>query len=131
MFPIIGVRYWCENCVDFNLCEVCAQEECRHHDRLHVFLRVKHPLPRTLPAAQVPVEGSTAQEAQHSTAHFLGGVLGIPSPLKTYSYSLFISFSIFRSRASCRARKLAKPPKRCPLRWGLPPEVDVKRSFEV
>eukprot|EP01012_Entosiphon_sulcatum_P013944 TRINITY_DN19103_c0_g1_i1.p1 TRINITY_DN19103_c0_g1~~TRINITY_DN19103_c0_g1_i1.p1 ORF type:complete len:4696 (+),score=503.71 TRINITY_DN19103_c0_g1_i1:1491-14090(+) len=53
-YPIVGVRYWCENCADFNLCESCAQHEYRHHDRHHVLLRVVRPLPRTLPPNALP-----------------------------------------------------------------------------
>lgn len=49
--PIRGVRYWCENCEDYNLCEKCADEEYKHHDRMHVFLRCIRPLP---PKAQMP-----------------------------------------------------------------------------
>lgn len=50
--PIVGVRYWCENCEDYNLCEKCAEEEYTHHDRMHVFLRVLRPLP---PKSQMPL----------------------------------------------------------------------------
>lgn len=64
MFPIIGVRFWCENCVDYSLCEECAAQEYRHHDRLHVFLRVQHPLPRTLPNAGVPSPPPLAPSVQ-------------------------------------------------------------------
>lgn len=45
MNPIRGIRYWCENCEDYNLCEKCGEEEYNHHDRMHVFLRVVRPLP--------------------------------------------------------------------------------------
>ena len=44
----------CENCVDYSLCEDCAEHEYKHHDRLHVFLRVQRPLPRTLPPNALP-----------------------------------------------------------------------------
>eukprot|EP00818_Percolomonas_sp_WS_P004767 CAMPEP_0117445930 /NCGR_PEP_ID=MMETSP0759-20121206/6062_1 /TAXON_ID=63605 /ORGANISM="Percolomonas cosmopolitus, Strain WS" /LENGTH=3647 /DNA_ID=CAMNT_0005238147 /DNA_START=274 /DNA_END=11217 /DNA_ORIENTATION=- len=50
--PIVGVRYWCENCEDYNLCEKCAEDEYLHHDRMHVFLRVLRPLP---PKNQMPL----------------------------------------------------------------------------
>jgi hypothetical protein len=49
--PIRGIRYWCENCEDYNLCEKCAEEEYKYHDRMHVFLRVVRPLP---PKNQLP-----------------------------------------------------------------------------
>lgn len=51
MFPIRGVRYWCENCENYNLCEHCAKHEYKHHNRMHVFLRVVRPLP---PKSQLP-----------------------------------------------------------------------------
>ncbi len=55
-FPIRGVRFWCENCEDYNLCEKCADEEYKHHDRMHVFLRVVRPLApkQQLPANALP-----------------------------------------------------------------------------
>lgn len=51
MNPIRGVRFWCENCEDYNLCEKCAEEEYKYHDRMHVFLRCVRPLP---PKSQMP-----------------------------------------------------------------------------
>ncbi|KAL0490071.1 hypothetical protein AKO1_009425, partial [Acrasis kona] len=56
VMPIRGIRYWCENCEDFNLCAKCAEEEYKHHDRMHVFLRVVRPLPpkNTLPNNALP-----------------------------------------------------------------------------
>lgn len=48
---IRGIRYWCENCEDYNLCEKCAEEEYKYHDRMHVFLRCVRPLP---PKNQMP-----------------------------------------------------------------------------
>lgn len=45
MMPIRGLRYWCENCEDYNLCEKCGEDEYLFHDRMHIFLRVIRPLP--------------------------------------------------------------------------------------
>eukprot|EP00762_Andalucia_godoyi_P002409 ANDGO_02828.mRNA.1 putative E3 ubiquitin-protein ligase HERC2 len=49
--PIRGVRYRCENCHEFNLCERCAQNPDANHDRQHSFLVVTRPLP---PESQLP-----------------------------------------------------------------------------
>eukprot|EP00817_Percolomonadidae_sp_ATCC50343_P004585 CAMPEP_0117432450 /NCGR_PEP_ID=MMETSP0758-20121206/11934_1 /TAXON_ID=63605 /ORGANISM="Percolomonas cosmopolitus, Strain AE-1 (ATCC 50343)" /LENGTH=1620 /DNA_ID=CAMNT_0005222371 /DNA_START=1141 /DNA_END=6003 /DNA_ORIENTATION=+ len=54
--PIVGVRYWCENCPNYNLCERCGSEEYKYHNRLHVFLRIVRPLPdiKYLPSNALP-----------------------------------------------------------------------------
>ncbi|EFC47682.1 ubiquitin protein ligase [Naegleria gruberi] len=54
--PIKGIRYWCENCENFNLCEKCADTEFKYHDRMHIFLRVVRPLPpkNQMPANALP-----------------------------------------------------------------------------
>ncbi|KAG2382979.1 hypothetical protein C9374_004946 [Naegleria lovaniensis] len=54
--PIKGIRYWCENCENFNLCEKCAETEFKYHDRMHIFLRVVRPLPpkNQMPANALP-----------------------------------------------------------------------------
>ncbi|KAL9653011.1 hypothetical protein ABK040_015526 [Willaertia magna] len=56
MNPIRGVRYWCENCENYNLCEKCAETEYKYHDRMHIFLRVVRPLPpkNQMPANHLP-----------------------------------------------------------------------------
>eukprot|EP01136_Pigoraptor_vietnamica_P037514 Opistho-1_new@105550 len=41
--PIRGIRYKCANCVDYDLCENC--EALDRHNRTHVFLRIKIPIP--------------------------------------------------------------------------------------
>lgn len=41
--PIIGVRYHCSNCADFDLCEDCEATDC--HIKTHVFYKVKIPAP--------------------------------------------------------------------------------------
>lgn len=41
--PIIGIRYHCTNCADFDLCEDCEATDC--HLKTHVFYKVKIPAP--------------------------------------------------------------------------------------
>ena len=41
--PICGTRYKCANCLDYDVCEVCEPRD--HHDRTHVFLKIKYPIP--------------------------------------------------------------------------------------
>eukprot|EP01098_Paradermamoeba_levis_P015065 TRINITY_DN7460_c0_g1_i1.p1 TRINITY_DN7460_c0_g1~~TRINITY_DN7460_c0_g1_i1.p1 ORF type:complete len:1129 (+),score=354.56 TRINITY_DN7460_c0_g1_i1:136-3387(+) len=52
--PIVGIRYKCVNCDEFNLCSDC-QGTVEHYP-LHLFLRVRFPLPEqtTLPKALIP-----------------------------------------------------------------------------
>ena len=41
--PVCGTRYKCANCLDYDVCEVCEPKD--HHDRTHVFLKIKCPIP--------------------------------------------------------------------------------------
>ena len=41
--PVCGTRYKCANCLDYDVCEVCEPGD--HHDRTHVFLKIKYPIP--------------------------------------------------------------------------------------
>lgn len=41
--PVCGTRYKCTNCLDYDVCEVCEPGD--HHDRTHVFLKIKYPIP--------------------------------------------------------------------------------------
>ncbi|ETN38573.1 uncharacterized protein HMPREF1541_06610 [Cyphellophora europaea CBS 101466] len=41
--PILGVRYHCANCFDYDLCETCEAKEV--HIRTHVFYKVRIPAP--------------------------------------------------------------------------------------
>ncbi|CRG90049.1 hypothetical protein PISL3812_07090 [Talaromyces islandicus] len=43
MIPIQGIRYRCDNCVDFDLCEVCEAQQV--HNKTHLFLKVRIPAP--------------------------------------------------------------------------------------
>jgi len=45
--PIVGIRYKCINCPNFNLCESC--EESRAHLPHHLFVKIREPLPRENP----------------------------------------------------------------------------------
>jgi hypothetical protein len=40
--PIMGIRYKCVNCPDFDLCETCEAKD--NHDKSHVFLKIRRPL---------------------------------------------------------------------------------------
>ncbi|XP_028413999.1 uncharacterized protein LOC114536861 [Dendronephthya gigantea] len=41
--PVCGTRYKCANCLDYDVCEVCETND--HHNRTHVFLKIKYPIP--------------------------------------------------------------------------------------
>ncbi|EED16301.1 EF hand domain protein [Talaromyces stipitatus ATCC 10500] len=43
MLPIQGIRYRCDNCVDFDLCENCEAQQV--HNKTHIFLKVRIPAP--------------------------------------------------------------------------------------
>ncbi|KAH8700836.1 EF hand domain protein [Talaromyces proteolyticus] len=43
MMPIQGIRYRCDNCVDFDLCEMCEAQQV--HNKTHLFLKVRIPAP--------------------------------------------------------------------------------------
>ena len=42
MKNIVGIRYKCTTCPNYNLCEVC--EEIIEHDEDHVLLKIKEPI---------------------------------------------------------------------------------------
>lgn len=41
LYPIVGIRYKCSECYDFDYCEKC--EEADNHNHNHVFLKIKKP----------------------------------------------------------------------------------------
>ncbi|KLJ13084.1 hypothetical protein EMPG_11950 [Blastomyces silverae] len=43
MVPIVGHRFRCINCIDFDLCSSC--EELNPHDHKHTFLKIRIPIP--------------------------------------------------------------------------------------
>jgi Ca2+-binding EF-hand superfamily protein len=43
--PLEGVRYKCVNCVNFDICEQCEEKAMDLHDRTHLFLKIRIPLP--------------------------------------------------------------------------------------
>eukprot|EP00697_Spironema_sp_BW2_P003147 gnl/Spiro4/1420_TR762_c0_g1_i1.p1 gnl/Spiro4/1420_TR762_c0_g1~~gnl/Spiro4/1420_TR762_c0_g1_i1.p1 ORF type:complete len:103 (-),score=11.59 gnl/Spiro4/1420_TR762_c0_g1_i1:111-383(-) len=43
MSPIVGTRFKCGNCPDYDLCEGC--ENLAEHAAMHVFICVKRPIP--------------------------------------------------------------------------------------
>jgi ubiquitin-protein ligase len=70
---IVGVRYKCCQCENFNLCELCEPKAT--HLPMHLFLKIIHPLPAASTArALIPVvlhkgfysSASTAQSNQHA-----------------------------------------------------------------
>ncbi|KAJ2878897.1 hypothetical protein H4R27_005596 [Coemansia aciculifera] len=65
-FPIVGVRYKCGNCFDFDLCESC--ESTVKHDENHLFIKMRkyHPTPVSTPMLNgvYPHVGSWVGHAQ-------------------------------------------------------------------
>jgi hypothetical protein len=66
MKPLVGIRYKCANCLNFDLCENCETQSEETHDPDHVFLKVKRPttklfFPR-LPNIYKPREPSKRDE---------------------------------------------------------------------
>lgn len=43
MQPIMGIRYHCANCWDFDLCEMCEAQQIHH--KTHVFYKIRIPAP--------------------------------------------------------------------------------------
>jgi len=48
---IVGIRYKCANCVDYDLCDTCEAENSEGdiHDRDHVFLKIYRPVQNNIP----------------------------------------------------------------------------------
>ena len=63
MDPIVGTRFWCQNCpCEYNLCSVCVEQDT--HPWAHVFVRVVHPLPKFSAAAlNLPLPSMYCDEA--------------------------------------------------------------------
>ncbi|RMZ78130.1 hypothetical protein DV738_g3990, partial [Chaetothyriales sp. CBS 135597] len=49
--PILGVRYHCSNCFDYDLCEICEANQV--HVKSHVFYKIRIPAPSRGPIKQV------------------------------------------------------------------------------
>ena len=54
MNPIVGIRYKCVNCADFDLCQYC-EEIPEIHNSDHLFLKIRKPLPRNLFRPSAPL----------------------------------------------------------------------------
>jgi len=50
--PIVGIRYKCGNCADFDLCSNC--EAYNPHDNTHVFLKIRRPIAVTPQVSLLP-----------------------------------------------------------------------------
>jgi hypothetical protein len=44
--PIVGVRYKCANCNDYDLCEKCEKNSSSIHNPSHVFIKLNAPVPQ-------------------------------------------------------------------------------------
>lgn len=66
---IVGVRYKCANCPDFDLCETCEAKHCEEplHNRDHLFLKITRPIQpfhrTTLPNYYLPPTNSPKKNA--------------------------------------------------------------------
>jgi hypothetical protein len=75
LFPVVGVRYRCENCPDYNLCEKCGKEGDQWHDRQHCFLIIDRPLP---PESQLPTHNLPYGLLYRKGEVFLTEVFSVP-----------------------------------------------------
>ena len=65
VYPIVGIRYTCANCANYDLCEACEAQD--NHDHTHVFLKIRRPLPP--PLVVCCCRRYRAKNSRHPTAH--------------------------------------------------------------
>lgn len=77
---IIDSRYQCLNCVDYNLCSKCEPKSRDMHHPLHIFAKIKIPLPKGLGFPTIPqvYPGESSLFLLGSTINTLKGDVSTP-----------------------------------------------------
>jgi len=60
--PVVGVRYKCSECADFDLCEDCEAKDVHNH---HVFLKLKNPMKVDIIYSHRTNDDNEAQNSSH------------------------------------------------------------------
>jgi len=80
MHPIVGVRYKCMNCPDYDLCEGCEARGVHDH---HVFLKLKQPLKVVHQATWTTDEGQNVAAGEQVVPTPAPESVPAPAPLQT------------------------------------------------